>query len=416
MKMSPQAQCADALLRGNRVLDMAGEPAMITGRVLADMGADVIKVERPGGDPARDVGPFWHDIPDREKSLYWFAYNAGKRGITLNLKSEDGRALLRTLVQSADFLIETSTPGQLASLGLDYQALRTINPRLIHITVTPFGSTGPYAHYRGSDIVNMAMGGFMHIHGDADRRPISFSFPQAFLHSGAEAAAASMIAHRRREQTGLGQHVDVSVQEAVQWTLQNAAWFWDLNQVNLGRGGAVKARSDGVMIRSVWPCKHGFMMFPGGRMYGRMADWMKQEGLLDETLLERDFSHLDAQHSPGEEIDELMPSLNRFFQSRSSWEGYEGAVKNRVMMMPISTIKDVVEYRQLAERNYFESVVHDELESILKYPGAFLRTTTLQPNIRGRAPLIGEHNRELLTGELGLSPMELTALETHRVI
>ncbi len=406
----------ESLLSDCRVLDLAGEPAMITGRVLADMGADVIKVEPPGGAPERRIGPFWKDRPDADKSLYWFSYNAGKRGITLNIESEDGRGLLRHLLAEADILIESFAPGYLGDLGLDTARLRKMCPGLVHVSVTPFGQDGPYAGYVGSDLVGMAMGGFMHTHGDEDRPPVSFSVPQVFLHAGAEGAAAAVIAWSFRQRTGRGQHVDVSAQEAAQWTLQNAAWFWDLLKVNVGRAGAVRRRPGGGEVRSVWPAKKGYIMFPGGRMYDRIARWMEDEGLLDEDMRGIDFTQIDGQHSPQEEIDLLTPSIGRFFQSMTAWAGYEGAVDRRIMMMPVSDIREVVEYQQLEEREFFIDVEHDHLGETIRYPGSFIRSTAAGPFVRGRAPLIGEHNQAVYRGEMGLSRGELQALAVSGAI
>ena len=404
------------MLGGYRVLDLAGEGAAFAGRILADLGADVVKVEPPSGDPARTLGPFWHDEPHREKSLFWSPYNAGKRSVTLDLEREDGRALLRPLVGAADFLVESFKPGYLDGLGLGYKALSRLNPRLIMASMSPFGSEGPYAQYEGSDLVGMAMGGFMYTHGDSDRPPVSFSHPQAYLHGGAEAAAACMLAHSWRERTGQGQHVDVSIQEAVIWTLQNAAWFWDLQRVNLKRSGAVRRRADGVMVRTIWPCKEGHIMFPLGSQYAAMARWMDEEGVLEPRFKGRDFSMLDTQHSSQAELSELVPSFTRFFKTKTAWEMYEGAVKRRIMLMPVSSIADVVGYRQLKERQAFVEVEHPDLGAVVTYPGTFIRTTAASPRLCGRPPRLGEHSEAIYVGELGLSRGEMGALKAWGAI
>ena len=144
-----------------RVLDLTDEKGFLCGRIFAEQGADVVKIEPPEGDPARKVGPFYQNIPDPEKSLFWFAYNAGKRGITLNINSQEGQDIIKRLVKTADFLVESFTPGYMEGLGLGYRELEKINPRLIMASITPFGQTGPYAHWKGPDIVPWAMGGYM---------------------------------------------------------------------------------------------------------------------------------------------------------------------------------------------------------------------------------------------------------------
>ena len=202
---SPQAGI-DFLLYPYRVLDLTDD----RGKILADLGADVLQIEPPGGSPARDIGPFYGDDPRPEKSLFWWAYAANKRSITLDLEQKDGQALLKKLVTEADFLIESYSPGYLERLGLDFKHLASINPKLVMVSITPFGQDGPYSNYQASDIVGMALGGFMYLTGDEDRAPIRVSFPHFYLHGAAAGASAAMLAHTYRVTTGRGQHVDVS--------------------------------------------------------------------------------------------------------------------------------------------------------------------------------------------------------------
>ena len=202
------------MMSGYRVLDLTNENGYLCGKILGDMGADVIKIENPRGDSGRKIGPFYQQVPDMEKSLYWYAYNLNKRGITLDVETEDGRQILSRLIKKADFLIESYPTGYLDKLGLSYAKIHEINPKIVMTSITPFGRTGPYKDYKGSDLVVMAMSGLMYITGDPDTAPLRISFPQAFLLASAHAAAASMIAHYYRETAGQGQHVDVSAQES----------------------------------------------------------------------------------------------------------------------------------------------------------------------------------------------------------
>ena len=203
------------LLAPYRVLDLTDGRGLLCGKMLADLGADVVQVEPPGGSPARTVGPFYQHNPGAERSLFWWAYCANKRGITLDIAKTDGAALMRRLVAEADFLIESGEPGRMASLGFGHPDLQAINPRLVVVSITAFGQDGPYADYQASDIVGMALGGFMHLTGDGDRPPLRVSMPQFYQHGSAAGAAAAMIAHTHRQLTGEGQHVDVSCQQAV---------------------------------------------------------------------------------------------------------------------------------------------------------------------------------------------------------
>src|SRR5216117_3009242 len=167
-----------------RVLDLTDESGFLCGKILADLGADVIKIEAPGGDAARMLGPFPEDRPDRNKSLYWISYNTGKRGITLSLEKHGGRELLRKLASRADFLIETLPPGTLDQLGVGFEGLRELNPRIIVVSITPFGQTGPYCNYKGSDLVAMAMSGLMSLIGEPGETPLRVSLPQSPMWSG----------------------------------------------------------------------------------------------------------------------------------------------------------------------------------------------------------------------------------------
>ncbi|HEX7475461.1 MAG TPA: CoA transferase, partial [Dehalococcoidales bacterium] len=200
------------LLNSPRVLDLTDKNGFLCGKILADLGADVIKIEKPGGDQDRSMGPFYHHCLDPEKSLHWFAYNANKRGITLKIDSKDGQQILKRLASKADFIVESFAPGYLDELGLGYSDLCTINPRIVFTSITPFGQTGPYKDFKASDLEVMAMSGLMYITGRPDEAPLRISFPQSFLLAAAHAAAASMVAYFHRESTGCGQHVDVSAQ------------------------------------------------------------------------------------------------------------------------------------------------------------------------------------------------------------
>ncbi|MDO8672812.1 MAG: CoA transferase, partial [Dehalococcoidia bacterium] len=280
----------DGPLSPYRVLELPGEAGLMCGKIMADLGADVIKIEPPGGDPSRSVGPFYHDEPDPEKSLYWFALNTNKRSITLDLQSNDGRDVFRRLVRTADFAIERFPPGQLDQSGIGFSSLQEINPRLILASITPFGQTGPYAGYKGSDIVAWAMGGYMHLCGEPDRAPLRISLaPQAYFHASAAAAAGCLIAHHYRERTGCGQHVDQSMQQPPAWMLTNTSQMWEFTHINQGRQGTWRQFGP-VHVKTVFPCADGFIVWMlaggviGAKGTRRMVEWMDSEGYAPEWL------------------------------------------------------------------------------------------------------------------------------------
>jgi crotonobetainyl-CoA:carnitine CoA-transferase CaiB-like acyl-CoA transferase len=180
------------LLSPFRVLDLTDELGFLCGKILGDLGADVIKIEPPGGDPGRRLGPFYGNQTDPEKSLFWFGFNNNKRGITLNLQSPRGRELFSNLAAKAGFVIETFKAGYLEGLNIGYGALSRINPHLVQVSITPFGQSGPYVKFKASDIEIMALSGCMSLTGDPDRPPLRVTFPQSYVWTGSYAAMGAL--------------------------------------------------------------------------------------------------------------------------------------------------------------------------------------------------------------------------------
>jgi len=199
----PRLSQSDSLLGGCRVLDLTDEKGQLCGKVLGDYGADVIKIEKPGGDASRNIGPFYRDTPDPDKSLFWFATNTSKRGITLDIENRDGQEIFRKLVATADIVVEAFNPGFMDDLCLGYSHLKSIKSGIVMTSITPFGQTGPYADYKGSDLAGCAMGGLVRILGDLGRPPVRMTCgPQAYFHAGLQGALGSMMAYYHRELTG----------------------------------------------------------------------------------------------------------------------------------------------------------------------------------------------------------------------
>lgn len=412
----------DTLLPGLRVLDLTDEKGFLCGKILGDMGADVIKVERPGGDLSRNIGPFYHDIPHPEKSLYWFAYNLNKRGITLNIETKDGQEILRRLVKNADILIESFSPGYMDSLGLGYRALSEINSRLIMVSITPFGQTGPYKNYKGPDLVCMAMSGFMYICGDADKPPVRIPIPQSYLAGGAEGAVGAAIAYYHRQTSGEGQHVDISIQESLLLTMALAIPLWQVEHSHLKRYGSSRRLGSGGLSRIVWPCKDGHVNFvihggqTGSHTNKALADWMDEEGMLPDFMREVDWNKLDLVTIPKELMSSLEEHIGKFFLGRTKAELYQWARENQAMLYPVSTTEDLMKSDQLSERNFWVDVEHPEVGDTICYPGAWAMLSAASLTIRRRAPLIGEHNQEIYEGELHMPHSEIVMLKQAGVI
>jgi crotonobetainyl-CoA:carnitine CoA-transferase CaiB-like acyl-CoA transferase len=409
------------MLTPYRVLDLTDETGLLCGKILGDLGADVIKIERPGGDPSRRFGPFYRDQPHPERSLFWFAMNTSKRGVTLNLETEDGREIFRRLVKTADFVIESFAPGYLEGIGLAYADLAMVNPAVVLVSITPFGQSGPYRDWKTSDIVAWAIGGEMAPYGDADRPPLHFSHhSQAYLHAGSDGAQGALTALYQRWITGTGQHVDVSIQESVVQCLEHITSNWDLRQAIPDRSEAIRSAANHLTTQ-VWPCKDGWVSYSHGGHSAIAASlplirWMKDEGYGSDFIDAFDWGRPDFARISQEDMDRIEEPTARFFLTHTKDELLEGAVRNSVLLYPVSTVADIMANRQLTAREFWEEVNHPELGGTITYPGAFARSSEAPPRISRRAPLIGEHNREIYADELGISTEQLAALAAAGVI
>ena len=411
------------LLAPYRVLDLTDERGLLAGKILADLGADVVQIEPPGGNPARNIGPFYGDDPQPEKSLFWWAYAANKRSITLDLEQKGGQALLKKMVAEADFLVESFVPGYLDTLGLGYDLLAEINPKLVMVSITPFGQDGPYSNYQATDIVGMALGGFMYLTGDDDRPPIRISFPHFYLHGGAAGATAAMLAHTHRVTSGQGQYVDVSCQQAVAKTLAHAPQIWDIEGAVLKRMGVYRQTSGKNRVRVNWPCKDGYvnyMVQGGGVAYSTRAllAWMREDRFNVTELEAIDWEQMGYGAITPELMAQLGGPLGEFFNGHTKAELVQGSLDRRILLFPVATPSALQGHPQLEARGYFKEMEHAELGVTVPYPGAFVKSGD-GGDIAGlyrRPPLIGEHNVEIYQGELGLSSQEIESLKRNGVI
>jgi benzylsuccinate CoA-transferase BbsE subunit len=404
-----------------RALDLTDEKGLLCGRILASLGAEVIKVEPLGGDQARNIPPFYRDNPHPEMSLFYFAYNAGKKSITLNIETADGQSIFKRLVETSDFIIESFKPGYMKRLGLGYPQLSRINSRIIMTSITPFGQTGPYRNYKSSDLMCTAMSGFMYLTGDPDRAPLRISVPQAYLLGSAEAAAATMIAHYHRERAGQGQHVDVAIRDALIKTTINAVPRWEHDQKIMKRGGSYWGLRDSP-ARVLWPCKDGWVSFAlhgskfGARTNRQLVEWADEEGMADELLKSIDWVNLDMERTDRAMLGQMEATVARFFMAHTKKEITEGGLARGIMVSPVQTIEDIWKCPQLRARNFWEEVEHPDLGTTIPYPGPFIKasgTPCLKPT---RAPHIGEHNEEIYLNRLGVSREELAILKGANII
>ncbi|MFC1978251.1 CaiB/BaiF CoA transferase family protein [Chloroflexota bacterium] len=414
-------QKSDRALEPYRILDLTNEKGSSCGKILADLGADVIKIERPGGAAERSIGPFYGNIPHSEKSLFWFVHNAGKRGITLNIESVDGQEIFRKLLQKADFVIESFSPGYLDGLGLGYSELSQVNPRIIMVSITPFGQTGPYGDFKGPEIVMWAMSGMMNLTGEPDQPPVQISVPHLYYRAGTQAASAGLMALYWRERTGEGQFIDVSIRDSILWSTLHTQQFWDMNKVNLAREGA--SRQFGLTsIRFVYPCQDGHVVFRifGGAAFAEgqraLVAWMDSEGMASDLLKNVRWEEIYTSTATTAMADELGEVFGKFFLTKTKNELWQEALKMRVPLAPVNTIEELSERPHCVSENFWTNLEHDELGDNINCPGPPVKLSRTAWATERRAPLIGEHNEEVYAGELGLTLESLFVLKQAQVI
>ncbi len=392
------------LLTPYRVLDLSGPLGWLAGRILADLGADVIKVEPPGGDPGRRLPPHVAAPGAPAQSLAWLAHNVNKRSVTLDLESEVGRLDFQKLVAGCDFVLETFRPGYLESLGLGYAALHAINPQVILVSITPFGQKGPHRHFRGSDIEIMAMGGAMSLTGAEDGEPMRCTAPQGPMWAGSEAAVGALTALAHRTATGRGQHVDVSAQAAVLSALAHAPVFWDMLHVNPTRAGVfITGRSvTGARMRAFWPCKDGWINFiiyggvAGRRTNEQLVAWMSEKGLAPDWMRAIDWKTFEATRLAQEDVDRLEAPIFAFFESVTKQEFLEGAVAREMLGYPVYTVADIHADRHLAARDFWVDVPDETTGRSLHTGGGFAIVDGERLPVRRGAPRVGQHTSAVL--------------------
>jgi len=394
----------DQALSGLLVLDLSED---ISGpyctKLLADYGAEVIKVEVPGwGDSSRRRGPFPGDQPDQERSGLFLFLNTSKKGITLNIKSRSGVEIFKRLVQEADILVENFCPGVMAGLGLDYEALAEVNPALIMTSISYFGQWGPYRDYQGSDIVAQAMGGLMQLTGDPALEPLKLPGSQAEFQAGLNAAVATLCALYFRDQSGQGQQIDVSLQEAVASILEASAAMYSYSGFVRGRMGP---RHHLQCPSRAMPCKDGWIHVQAGANWGHFATFVETPELMQPRLA----SILRYRYA-----DEVEGLVQPWLESHEAREIFSSAQEWRIPFAMVLGIDELMEDPQYKARGFFQEMDHP-VAGRLTYPGAPFRMSET-PWREGRAPLLGEHNEEIYCERLGFSKGDLARLRENGVI
>ncbi len=414
-----------------RVLDLTGEMGVYCTRLLADLGADVLRVEPPAGDPIRRKEPFLADRPGPERSLLHQYFNASKRGLTLDITSDVGRDLFRKLVSTADIVVETFAPGYLAGLGLGYDDLVRIKPDIILTSMTGFGQDGPHAAWLSSDLVGVAMSGIMTLAGFPDLPPYRPYPSQGYYCASVDGAVGTLVALTSRDLTGEGQWVEVSMQEALSIAQETAMQTWDMTKTNRKRMGA----GFRIGLTGLYECRDGYVygmigIGSAGASSAAFVSWMDEEGMAGDLIetgvlakLEEAGGFMRGSADAIQRMMELAPTMEKvrgyaaeFMKSHTMHELYEVGQAHGFLLGPANSPKDLVESPQLEARNYFANVEHPELGVTLKMPGVPYRLAESPASIRRRAPLLGEHNDEVYGYEIGLSRDEFDGLKKAGVI
>lgn len=394
---------SSAMLAGYKVLDLSDNKAYTCGRFLASLGAEVIKVEEPGSTVTQSE----HDIPAATK---WLANNVGKKCITLNLDHKTGRELFRQLATKVDFIVESYTPGFLKTLDLDYPQLQKLNPGIILISISPFGQTGPFAQYLGGELVASAMGGTLETCGYADDTPVLEALDACIFHANAAASLGAMLAHRERGESGLGQHVDCSIQEVSASRNTNNLSAYQFDGRKLSRSGN-KVRFGVANVRVIWELSDGYCFHSmmtgkfGASANEALSNWMSEEGF-ENPMKDVDWESYDRASLPEETRLEWEGAIDEFFKSQSkqsiATEGYKRGIRATIAQTP----EDILVDKHLTSRDFLKAVDVPENQSV-DYPNYFVRLNEGNYRLAQEVPDIGEHNAEIYKALLDVSPEQL---------
>lgn len=397
-----------------KVLDFTSELGPYAGKLYAGLGADVIHIEPITGNPFRNIGPFFKNVPGKERGLQFLYYNAGKRGIALDITKQEGKDIFLRLCQSADLLIESFDPGFLDGLGLNFNVLSAVNPRLVQTSVTLFGSTGPYATYPGSDLTCSALSGFLYLAGVDNDKPVRAPDSQAYRTAEANAAVASAIALLFAKKTGIGQFADVSSIESLASSQENASQFWDLE------GVIRRSASGSVAGGGVFACKGGYIvlvaiMGANKVMWDPFVKWMKEEGVEEWEVFEgKEWIDPDYRSDPVN-----YETFRRIFEAYTMKHDklylYEKGQSYRVATTPVSNGKDLFENPQLNTTGFFETIRHPNLDDALTFPGAPYALGEIQWRFGGAAPALGQHTVEVLE-EVGYTKNDIDAFAKEGIV
>jgi benzylsuccinate CoA-transferase BbsE subunit len=397
-------------LHGLRILDLADEKAGFCTKLLADMGARVIKVEKPGGDASRNIGPLFKETSRSKNSIPFFYNNTNKLSITLDLASDEGKSLFLKLVPDTDVVVETFAPGDLKRMGLAFESLIRLNPKLILASVTGFGQNGPKRNFKTNDMVAAAYGGQMYVCGSPSAPPLQSYGDQSYFAASLFAAGAILLALRNRAKTEKGEHLDISLQASVTATLEHVMVRYFAEGIIFKRQQSLHWNGGFVVL----PCKDGFIHVSLFQKWETLIEWLATEGmaedLVDEKWLDEDYRRQHLGH--------VITVLKKWARAHRIDEIFELAQLMRFPWAPVRSPNDVCKSPQLKARQFF--IEHEYAGSghgkTVRNPGFPYKTSNTVETRINPAPMPGEHNEMIYRRELGLSENTLKRLYDRNVI
>jgi crotonobetainyl-CoA:carnitine CoA-transferase CaiB-like acyl-CoA transferase len=381
-------------------------------KLLADYGADVIKVESlPDGDPARKMKPFFGDDPHPEKSGLFLLLNTNKRSITLNLKSDWGRKVIKELVRGVDILVESFSPRVMPSLGLDYESLEKINPKLVMTSISNFGQTGPYRDFKASELIIYGMGGAMFCNGLPEREPLKEGLTVNLFQGGNMAAVATMMAFYASRLQGIGQQVDVSLMETQMGTVDRRLSQLVVYQWNKDCSYRANPLDRPIFPFGIYPCKDGYFELSGvGTLWPRVGKMIGMPELVEDPR----FSNPVAQQMPGhkEQFDAIFIA---WCMEHTKKEIIEAGQRAGIMCGPLNNTEELLNDPHFQERGFWAEIDHP-MAGKLTYPGRLFVSEEMPWEIRRPAPLLGQHNAEVYIEKLGYSQQDVVRLREQGLI
>ena len=377
------------------VLDFTDERGEIGPMLLGDLGADVIRVELPKGNSARQAGPV--NPQDSERSLQFMAFNRNKRSIVLDPEQPQDMAALQTLLSRADFVFTSHPADYLGAYGYDFDQLSSLNPRVICVSISPFGLEGPYKDYLGNDLVLASMGGPVFLQGDADRAPLRLSVPQVWRHAGVEAAAGAMVAHARMIKTGQPQFVDLSAQSVMTWTMLNAMDAYAIQGFDFQRGGSA-VNNGNVILDIVHATSDGFIVaLPMSKLMTGCLAWMKDDGVVADELDNIDWQHYDVNVRDPDlkplNLAQATQICRKFISKHTKQELFDFGLQHGVTFAPVNTLEELLALEHLQHRQYWQS--QQIGQTSVRTAGLWCKPSNAGISVRQPAPELNQHGDEI---------------------